>query len=468
MVILIGLCEDTKEAFSKGDRLQVVIRIMLVLARPRRRLAAACPLVSRRTALFFASAMQGEKFLFVLGTLNFFPPIFSLSIFSTYIVLIALELNIFSFFLVSADNNVHILLEYCSQKSLLHVMKNRKVLTEPEVRYYMMQICEGVRYLHRKSILHRDLKLGNMFLTWDMTVKIGDFGLATQHQASLSSVSTLCGTPNYIAPEVLKKQGHSYEADIWALGCMMFAMLVGTPPFETKSLGRTYAKIAANEYDIPERLSPSAQSFISMLLHPDPKNRGHLHQAGHPADLLSHPFFLSGFCPRKLPQNAASVPPTFPLDTVLNENHIYALASSSASGNSSSSASGNPQSIDSDYSAISTNLDNSNSPTVSNKFRTTLRQKFSQMFTPTASCIMQQPHSAAGNATADLLLQPPPFAQYRPADHLISHIIEALEQWISRRPSVLAGGNEAAAELLLSPISVVPVFVSKWIDYSNK
>ena len=83
MVILIGLCEDTKEAFSKGDRLQVVIRIMLVLARPRRRiaLAAACPLVSRRTALFFASAMQGEKFLFVLGTLNFFSPIFSLDLF---------------------------------------------------------------------------------------------------------------------------------------------------------------------------------------------------------------------------------------------------------------------------------------------------------------------------------------------------------------------------------------------------
>ena len=107
---------------------------------------------------------------------------------------------------VSADGNIHILLEYCSQKSLLHVMKNRKVLTEPEVRYYMVQICEGVRYLHRKTILHRDLKLGNMFLTWDMTVKIGDFGLATQHQASISSVSTLCGTPNYIAPEVLKKQ----------------------------------------------------------------------------------------------------------------------------------------------------------------------------------------------------------------------------------------------------------------------
>jgi serine/threonine protein kinase len=59
-------------------------------------------------------------------------------------------------------------------------MKNRKVLTEPEVRYYMYQICEGVRYIHQRGILHRDLKLGNMFLTSDMNIKIGDFGLATQ------------------------------------------------------------------------------------------------------------------------------------------------------------------------------------------------------------------------------------------------------------------------------------------------
>ena len=125
--------------------------------------------------------------------------------------------------------------EYCAMKSLLHVMKSRKVLTEPEVRYYMLQICEGVRYIHKRNILHRDLKLGNMFLTWDMTLKIGDFGLATQTPSGSENGSgeanTLCGTPNYIAPEVLRKQGHGVEADIWAMGCMMYAMLVGTPPF---------------------------------------------------------------------------------------------------------------------------------------------------------------------------------------------------------------------------------------------
>jgi len=345
-------------------------------------------------------------------------------------------------FFSDADGNIHILLEYCSQKSLLHVMKNRKVLTEPEVRYYMVQICEGVRYLHRKTILHRDLKLGNMFLTWDMTVKIGDFGLATQHQASISSVSTLCGTPNYIAPEVLKKQGHGYEADVWALGCMMFAMLVGTPPFETKSLGRTYAKIAANEYEIPERLSPSAKTFIAMLLNPEPKNRGHLHHSGHPFDVLSHTFFQCGFSPRKLPQSAVSQAPTFPLDTVLSN------------GNSA-------ENID-----VPDNNQNNN---INSKFR--LMKKLSSCLLPLPttgnSCHSTgkfQDHAYDVLGSSNIGPNQNSTQQYRPADHLISHIIDVLEQWISRRPQL--ANHET--DLLLSPISVVPIFVSKWIDYSNK
>ena len=125
-------------------------------------------------------------------------------------------------------------------------MKNRKVLTEPEVRYFMVQICEGVRYIHRRGILHRDLKLGNMFLTWDMTLKIGDFGLATtmpsDANGSSGEANTLCGTPNYIAPEVLRKQGHGVEADIWAMGCMMYACLFGTPPFGKSSRSKKLRK----------------------------------------------------------------------------------------------------------------------------------------------------------------------------------------------------------------------------------
>ena len=106
---------------------------------------------------------------------------------------------------------------------------------------YVSQICSGCLYIHQKKILHRDLKLGNMFLTFDNTVKIGDFGLAItlEAQSKISTETkcgTLCGTPNYIAPEVLMKKGHIRESDYWAIGCMTYALLIGHPPFETDTL----------------------------------------------------------------------------------------------------------------------------------------------------------------------------------------------------------------------------------------
>ena len=74
-------------------------------------------------------------------------------------------------------------------------------------------------------------------------IKIGDFGLATKVEFVGEKKTSLCGTPNYIAPEVLLKTGYSFEADIWSIGCMMYVLLVGKPPFETNSLPETYKKI---------------------------------------------------------------------------------------------------------------------------------------------------------------------------------------------------------------------------------
>ena len=88
---------------------------------------------------------------------------------------------------------VHILLENCAQKSLLHVLQNRAVITETETRYYIKQIMEGTKYIHEQGFLHRDLKLGNMLLSNDMVIKIGDFGLACRIVDS--KVGGACGTP---------------------------------------------------------------------------------------------------------------------------------------------------------------------------------------------------------------------------------------------------------------------------------
>ena len=92
--------------------------------------------------------------------------------------------------------------------------KRRKAITEPETRYFMRQIVLACQYLHDNKIIHRDLKLGNLFLSEKMELKLGDFGLATKLEFDGERKRTICGTPNYIAPEILDgSQGHSYEVD---------------------------------------------------------------------------------------------------------------------------------------------------------------------------------------------------------------------------------------------------------------
>ena len=106
-------------------------------------------------------------------------------------------------------------------QSLMELHKRRREVTEPEVRYFVRQVVQACDYLHKNHIIHRDLKLGNLFLNDEMEVKIGDFGLATRVEREGERKRTLCGTPNYIAPEVLGKKGHSYEVDAWSLGCIV-------------------------------------------------------------------------------------------------------------------------------------------------------------------------------------------------------------------------------------------------------
>ncbi|XP_059575876.1 inactive serine/threonine-protein kinase PLK5 isoform X3 [Alligator mississippiensis] len=200
-------------------------------------------------------------------------------------------------------DHIYMVLEYCSRRSLAHVLKARKVLTEPEVRYYLRQVIAGLRYLHRQGIIHRDLKLSNFFLTKTMQVKIGDLGLATREDPAGRRRGVVCGTPNYLAPEVIEKRGHSVKSDIWALGCIMYTALTGCSPFEITRKQEMYQCIREGRYPAPSQLSPSARSLITRLLAPDPAARPSLDE------VLRHDFFTQGFTPDKLPSRAChSVP----------------------------------------------------------------------------------------------------------------------------------------------------------------
>lgn len=220
-------------------------------------------------------------------------------------------------------NHVYILLELCRRRSLMELHKRRKALTEPEVRYFLRQTLLGLHYLHtEKQVIHRDIKLGNVFLNDDLEVKLGDFGLATRVEAEGERKRTLCGTPNYIAPEVLGKKGHSYEVDIWSIGCVMYTLLVGKPPFETQSLKDTYQKIKRNEYRIPSYISREARTLITRLLQSEPTHRPS------PADILQDPFLTAGYLPLKLPISCLTTAPHWKKTAVVPGGGTGGVASS--------------------------------------------------------------------------------------------------------------------------------------------
>ncbi|XP_045432226.1 inactive serine/threonine-protein kinase PLK5 isoform X1 [Pipistrellus kuhlii] len=202
-------------------------------------------------------------------------------------------------------DHVYLVLEYCSRKSLAHVLEARRMLTEPEVRYYLRGLASGLRYLHQQRIVHRDLKLSNFFLNKNMEVKIGDLGLAARVGPGGRCHRVLCGTPNFLAPEVVSRNGHSCQSDIWALGCIMYLVLTGDPPFVAASLTEMYKNIREGRYPEPAHVSPNARRLIARLLAPNPAERPSLDQ------LLQDSFFTQGFTPDRLPAHSCHSPPIF-------------------------------------------------------------------------------------------------------------------------------------------------------------
>lgn len=175
--------------------------------------------------------------------------------------------------------NCYILLELCHNHSMNEMIKRRKRLTENEATYFMQDLVEAVEYMHENLVIHRDLKLGNLFLDKNMHIKVGDLGLATRLETAEEKRKTICGTPNYIAPEIIQgckeTRGHSYEVDIWSMGVILYTMLIGKPPYEAKDVKSTYKRIIANEYEFPIHIpiSSQARDLIALMLQSRPEDR---------------------------------------------------------------------------------------------------------------------------------------------------------------------------------------------------
>ncbi|XP_077507656.1 serine/threonine-protein kinase PLK1-like [Amblyomma americanum] len=203
------------------------------------------------------------------------------------------------------EENVYIILELCSRQSLMEVIRRRKTLTEGEARYFMRQLLLACRYLREQRVVHRDLKLGNLLLNEGMELKVADFGLATRIGFEGQRRKTFCGTPRYIAPEVLSKKGHSYEVDVWSIGCILYTLLVGRTPFEATTLEETYALIKANKYRIPYTVSAPARALIQRMLQLEPGKRPSINA------ILEDAFINRGPIRSHLPTSCLAIPPRF-------------------------------------------------------------------------------------------------------------------------------------------------------------
>ncbi|KAF2013400.1 hypothetical protein BU24DRAFT_464186 [Aaosphaeria arxii CBS 175.79] len=217
----------------------------------------------------------------------------------------------------SFQSSTYVVLELCENGSLADAIKKRKYFTMPEIRRFMIQTCGAIKYLHQRNIVHRDLKTGNLFLDKDMNVKVGDFGLAALlvSQSDFGAIrrTTMCGTPNYLAPEVLEKtgKGHDEKVDLWAIGIMMYTLAVGRAPFHAAKREDIYRKLKAREYtwpDIskfPNEITDDLRDVVSSLLvHEDERPT--------PDQIVSHPFFKLGHVPLKLDTSCTSRVPKWP------------------------------------------------------------------------------------------------------------------------------------------------------------
>ncbi len=172
--------------------------------------------------------------------------------------------------------HVYIILEYCKNNSLIDIIK-AKLTHTIDIPNIISQMVEGIDYIHKQGIIHRDLKCGNILLDGENNVKICDFGFAIHIRDNIKQI--MLGTPNYISPEMLNVKICSEKGDIWSLGIIIYTLFVGTPPFQHQSLKVIADRIRKLEYTKSnDRIPILAQDLISNILQLNPGMRPTLNQ----------------------------------------------------------------------------------------------------------------------------------------------------------------------------------------------
>lgn len=191
-------------------------------------------------------------------------------------------LRMFSYFW--DEKKIYIILEFAPGGELYKQLTARGHFSETLTARYIHDLSIALGYCHSKHVIHRDIKPENLLIGQRGDIKIADFGWSVH--APTSRRTTLCGTLDYLPPEMVEAREHDYTADVWSLGVLMYEFLVGSAPFEAEGYRATYRRISNVDLRFPSSVSPGARDLIARLLVKDQSKRMKL------ADVPKHPWIV--------------------------------------------------------------------------------------------------------------------------------------------------------------------------------
>ncbi|NXA03380.1 AURKA kinase, partial [Sapayoa aenigma] len=180
---------------------------------------------------------------------------------------------------------VYLILEYAPRGEVFKELQKLTKFDEQRTATYITELADALSYCHSKSVIHRDIKPENLLLGSNGELKIADFGWSVH--APSSRRTTLCGTLDYLPPEMIEGRTHDEKVDIWSLGVLCYEFLVGKPPFEAATYQETYRAISRVEFKFPPFVTEGARDLISKLLKHNPLHRLPM------KDVLLHPWITA-------------------------------------------------------------------------------------------------------------------------------------------------------------------------------
>lgn len=182
------------------------------------------------------------------------------------------------------SKRIYLILEYSPGGELYKVLQRKGTFPEKTSARYISDLARAFDYCHTKHVIHRDIKPENLLIGAQGEIKIADFGWSVH--APTSRRNTLCGTLDYLPPEMVEGREHDEKVDVWSLGVLLYEFLVGSPPFEAEGHSATYRRICRVDLRFPQGVPEDAQDLIRRLLVKDPASRMPL------KDIPNHPWIV--------------------------------------------------------------------------------------------------------------------------------------------------------------------------------